>query len=432
MTARVSEVEQMMVALARQEFDVIIVGGGIAGNALAAVLARAGKTVLVLERSTVYRDRVRGEVFQPWGVAEARRLDLHETLIRAGGTHHSRFVPYDETVEPAEAEGMVLALDKILPGVPGTLGVGHPRACEELRLAAAAARAQVLRGIENTEVEVGSMPTVRYSLSGAEYAARCRLVIGADGRESTLRRRAGIALHATEPRLLMAGMLVEDLHSWPERDLTIGTEGDLVFYVVPQGAGRARLYLLWSCDQPRRFAGRAGSRAFLDSFAFACIPDSARIVEARQAGPCATYPISDTWTDRPVVDGLALIGDAAGYSDPHIGQGLSVALRDVRVLSELLLAGEDWSPAALRPYTEERAERMRRLRFCNALMTTLRGEFGSEARERRRRARGLMQTEPELGLWRRGYLGGPESVSATAFEDRVYERLCAPAVKACT
>ncbi len=421
-----------MVSIPREAFEVIIIGGGIAGNALAAVLAQAGRAVLVLERSTVYRDRVRGEVVQPWGVAEARRLNLHETLIRAGGTHHSRYVPYDETVEPAEAEAATLALDKILPGVPGTLGVGHPRACEELRMAAAAAGAQVLQGIESTEVEPGRGPTVRYSMNGAAYAARCRLVIGADGRESAVRRRAGITLHATKPRLLMAGMLVEDLHSWPEHHLTIGTEGDLVFYVVPQGAGRARLYLLWSCDRPQRFAGRTGPRAFLDSFAFVCIPDSARIVKARPAGPCATYPINDTWTDRPIVDGLALIGDAAGYSDPHIGQGLSVALRDVRVLSELLLAGEDWSPAALRPYGEERAERMRRLRFCNALMTTLRGEFGPDARERRRRARGLMQAEPELGLWRRGYLAGPESVPVSAFDERVYERLCAPAVRAGT
>lgn len=55
-------------------FDVIVVGGGIAGNALATVLARAGKAVLVLERSSAYQDRVRGEYVQPWGVAEARRL----------------------------------------------------------------------------------------------------------------------------------------------------------------------------------------------------------------------------------------------------------------------------------------------------------------------------------------------------------------------
>lgn len=410
----------------RETFEAIIIGGGIAGNALATVLARSGKVVLVLERSRVYRDRVRGEAIHAWGVAEARRLGLHETLMRAGGIHHNRLVPYDETVEPAEAEATAVALDTILAGVDGTLGVGHPRACEALSQAAAAAGARVLRGVENTEVELGRAPLVRYYLDGTEHAAKCRLVIGADGRESAVRRRAGIALHATEPRLLMAGMLVEDLRRWPEHHITIGTEGDLVFFIVPQGGGRVRLYLLWSHDQRARFAGPSGPRAFLDSFAFACIPESKCIVQAKPAGPCATYAMNDSWTDCPLIDGLALIGDAAGYSDPHIGQGLSVALRDVRVLSELLLAHEDWSPAALRPYAEERAERLRRLRFCNAVATTLRGEFGPRARERRRRARELMQAHPELGLWRRATLAGPESVPACAFHERVYERLCAP------
>jgi menaquinone-9 beta-reductase len=414
----------------REAFDVVIIGGGIAGNALATVLARAGRTVLVLERSTVYRDRVRGELFHVWGVAEARRLGLHKVLLDAGGTHHTRFVPYDETVEPAEVAPA--PLDTVLPDVPGTLGVGHPPACEALGAAAAAAGARVLRGVTVVDVELGSAPTVAYRLDGAEHTARCRLVIGADGRDSTVRRRAGIALHALEPQLLGAGLLVEELRGWPEHQMTIGTEGDRVFFVLPQGAGRVRLYLMYSASQRRRFTGPAAARAFLDSFALACIPESECIVRARPAGPCAAYPMNDTWTDRPIAQGLALIGDAAGYSDPHLGQGLSVALRDVRILSELLLAGEDWAPAALQPYVEERAERMRRLRFCAAVANRLRGEFGAEGREQRRRAWERMQAEPELGLWRQAYLAGPESVPAAAFDERVYERLFASSVGAGT
>lgn len=208
--------------LSQEKYDVVIIGGGIAGNALATVLARTGRAVLVLERSTVYRDKVRGEVFHAWGVAEAQRLGIYETLMRSGGIHHSPFVPHDETVEAAEAEAAALPLDSLLPGVPGTLGVRHPWACEALSRAAIAVGARVLRGVESAEV----------------------------------------------------------------------------------------------------------------------------------------------------------------------------------------------------------------LRFCNAVATTLRGEFGPEARERRRRAQRLMQIEPALGLWRRAYLAGPESVPASAFDASIYHQLCARAVGA--
>jgi len=286
------------------------------------------------------------------------------------------------------------------------------------------AGAKMLRGVAAAEADLGSAPTVRYWLSGVEHVTKCRLVVGADGRDSAVRRRAGIPLHAIEPRLLGAGLLVENLQRWPNDQVAIGTEGDLVFFVLPQATGRARLYLLYGVDQRRRFAGPTARRAFLDSFPLACLPYSEYIRRAMPAGPCAAYPMNDTWTDNPIVNGLALIGDAAGYSDPNIAQGLSVALRDVRVLSELLLASDDWSSAGLRPYIEERAERMRRLRFCNAVATTLRAGFGPEGRAQRRRAWERMRAEPELGLWRRAYLAGPESVPASAFDEAVYERLC--------
>jgi choline dehydrogenase-like flavoprotein len=77
--------------------DVVIVGAGIAGGSLGAVLARAGLEVLILERSTEHRDRVRGEYMHPWGVAEAQRMSLYDALIGAGANVLGRLVPYDET-----------------------------------------------------------------------------------------------------------------------------------------------------------------------------------------------------------------------------------------------------------------------------------------------------------------------------------------------
>jgi hypothetical protein len=131
---------------------------------------------------------------------------------------------------------------------------------------------------------------------------------------------------------------------------------------------------------------------------------------------------------------LGQVRDADGAWRPVAGEGPEVITphrepverpKAKGVLSEVLLASDDWSLSALHPYAQERTERMRRLRCCNAVATTLRGDFSSEGRERRRRARERMQAEPELGLWRRAYLAGPESVPASAFDASVYERLCA-------
>jgi DNA-binding CsgD family transcriptional regulator len=64
--------------------DVVVVGAGIAGASIAAVLARGGLEVLLLERQRTYRDRDRGEYMAERGVPEARALGL-EIVIR--GTH---------------------------------------------------------------------------------------------------------------------------------------------------------------------------------------------------------------------------------------------------------------------------------------------------------------------------------------------------------
>src|SRR5690349_19044111 len=65
--------------------DVIVVGGGLAGSTLATVLVRQRRKVLVLERETVFKDRVRGENMLPWGAAAARRLGVLDDLVAAGG-----------------------------------------------------------------------------------------------------------------------------------------------------------------------------------------------------------------------------------------------------------------------------------------------------------------------------------------------------------
>ena len=66
------------------EPDVVIVGAGIGGGALGAVLARAGFEVVLLERENSYPDRVRGEFMATWGVTELAKFELLQPLCKAG------------------------------------------------------------------------------------------------------------------------------------------------------------------------------------------------------------------------------------------------------------------------------------------------------------------------------------------------------------
>lgn len=390
------------------------------------MLARAGKRVLVLEKATEYRDRVRGEWIAPWGVVELKALGLYDMLIAAGAHHVSRHVSYADAVDPAVAEAAALPLAGLLPDIPGPLCIGHPQSCNLLHDAAVAAGATVLRGVSDiVTLAFGASPSVMYLHDGAEHTATCKIIVGADGRGSIVRRVAGIELHRDPTHHLFSGMLVEGADGWPADTQAIGAEGDVHYLAFPQGNGRVRLYLGYSSDQPKRLTGDGAQQAFLDAFRLKSVPGSAHLANATPAGPCNSYPNEDTWTDEPYAEGVVLIGDAAGHNDPTIGQGLSITYRDVRTVRDVLLASDDWSLAAFAAYGEERRERMRRLRFYATLQSRLENEFGPEAEARRGRAFERRAQDPMLMLPALATMLGPERPPAEAFEDSIMERTLA-------
>ena len=372
------------------DFDAIIIGGGIGGSALGAVLARDGRRVLVLERTTQYRDMVRGEWISPWGVVETKRLGLYETLLAAGGHHVARHVEFGDDIDPEAAIAQPLQLGAFLPGIPGPLCIGHPTACDALEAEAARCGATVLRGVTETKVQAGAAPAVEYAHQGTRHTATASLVVGADGRNSTTRGQLGIEVHQDPQHHWFSGLLVEGADDWPDDLETMGTEGDVQFFVFPQGQGRLRLYLGTAIEQKSRLAGADAPQRFLQAFRLATMPGATEIAEARVAGPCNAFPNNDTWTDRPCGEGAVLIGDAAGHNDPITGQGLSITMRDVRIVSDTLRGTETstWGdPALFDDYAAERSERMRRLRFSASLDSILHAEFGERARRRRAAAR---------------------------------------------
>lgn len=404
-----------------ENYDLVIVGGGIAGGGLATVMTRAGKRVLLLEKTAEFKDMVRGEWLAPWGVAEAKRTGLYEVLAGANDHHITYHVGYDGSISNEEAEAGRLKLEGMLPGIPGPLSLGHPHACQALFDAAVAAGATAVRNVSEVTVRAGASPGVSYTTGGVTQTANCRLVVGADGRNSQVRRQLGIELHEDTPHHLFAGLLVEGADDWPADTQVVGTEDDVNYFVFPQGNGRLRLYLGYGFDQKTRFSGEDGPRRFLDVFRWDQIPHMSGVADARIAGPCHSVPNQSTWTDSPLAEGAVLIGDAAGFNDPISGQGLAISMRDVRIVSDALLATDDWSTSTLQPYAEERAERMRRLCFAGRLASLLASEFGEEAQSRRTRFRLASAANPALGMARIAPMIGPENLPAEAFSEQAWE-----------
>lgn len=400
--------------MGRERFEVVIVGGGIGGGALGGALALAGKRVLILERSAVFEDVVRGEWLAQWGVAEAKALELYETLLAAGGHHLCTHYGFDQDRPPEVAYAAALRLGVFKPGIPGPLCIGHPHLCETLLERAARLGAEVRREVSDVRVTPGREPRVSYAQAGVTREVSAQLVVGADGRASSVRRQMGIELREAPAHHLFAGLVVDGAHDWPQDWEATATEGDVYFLAFPQGGGRVRLYAGYACEQSGRFSGPQGAQRFLDACVLDCIPESAAFRAAKPAGPCRSYPNQDTWIDVPYTDGVVLVGDAAGHNDPIAGQGLSITLRDVRIVRDLLLA-EGLGTHALAPYAEERRERMRRLRFSAAAQSRLYAEFGAGPRAFRREFFARQKTEPGLGMAQMSAFVGPEALPAEAF-----------------
>jgi 2-polyprenyl-6-methoxyphenol hydroxylase-like FAD-dependent oxidoreductase len=385
--------------------DIVVIGGGIAGSAISVVLAQAGHSVVMLEKTLVHKDVVRGEWLAPWGVIEAERLGLLEIYL----------------VSASEAEAASAPIMNLAPEAP--LCLGHPRMCNLLNDEAVALGVRYQRGIQKLLITPGKPPTVQFSAGGADETITPRWIIGADGRNGIVARQIGCTLSQDPEHHLFSGMLVENAHDWPEDLQVIASEGDAHVLAFPQGGGRVRIYLGWPSSDRGRLIGPEGPQRFLDSWDLSCVPHADVIRAATPASPCIAYPNSDGWLDSIVREGVVLIGDAAGRNDPITGQGLSITHRDVRLVSEALLNDSAWSEKIFEPYVAERAERMSRLRIVARLASLREASFGEAGEALRRSIHERVSARPELAAPGLAAFIGPEALPAEVFSSEFTEAI---------
>jgi menaquinone-9 beta-reductase len=366
-------------------YDLVIVGGGIGGAALAMVMAKAGARVLVLEREPKFRDRVRGEFLAPWGVAEAQQLGIVHLLRECG-----------HNVSSVEMGlGSPRDLPSTTPQRVPAIGFSHPEMQEALVQAAVRAGAQVRREAVVTAVESGETPRVQVQRPGSTpETLPARLVVGADGRNSAVRKWARFVVARDPHPFLFAGVLLTGM----------AAPHDVGYYCfnpaiamaaasVYEGKNRFRAYLAYPSQGIDRLQGEQALPRFLDYARQATASPNVYDGDLHLIGPLASFSCDEDWVQHPYQDGVALIGDAAATSDPAYGQGLSLTLRDVRTLSEKLLSYSQWDDAGNQYASEHR----RYFSVIHASCGWLRQVFqeqGPEADERRASALPLIAADP--------------------------------------
>jgi 2-polyprenyl-6-methoxyphenol hydroxylase-like FAD-dependent oxidoreductase len=261
--------------------------------------------------------------------------------------------------------------------------------------AAELAGAEIRRGVTVKGVESGKRPAVTVESAGGSQRIDARIVVGADGRDSAVRKWCGFEEQRAKPRRYFGGVLFEDVPvAHPDVFAArLSPSRGLISWFFPQGGGRVRAYIgsHLQGDVGRLQGSRDLSRFTAISAELGVPPGW--FEGAKVGGPLATFDPTDSWVDHPYENGVVLIGDAASTSDPTWGQGMSLTFFDARSLSEKLLAGDDWD-AAGHAYAAEHDSCWQVIRDTDTWMTDMFLEIGAEADERRARALPLILQDP--------------------------------------
>jgi flavin-dependent dehydrogenase len=310
-----------------ENYDVIVVGARCAGSPTAMLLARKGHKVLLVDRATFPSDTISTHVMHPPGVAALKRWGLLDDLLASGcppiDTYSFDFGPFTIAGSPGTPDNALsycprrTVLDKLLVD------------------AAAAAGAEVRDGFTVEEVvrEDGKITGIRgHSKDGATVTEHARVVIGADGRHSTVAEAVKPEQYNEKPDILCgyysywSGLDVQgrfetyirDKRGWaaaPTNDgLTLVVGGWPISELNANKSDVEGNYLKMFEQDP---------------------PFAERIRAAKQEARVVGTHVPNYFR-KPYGDGWALVGDAAYNKDFITAQGISDAFLGAEQISNAL------------------------------------------------------------------------------------------------
>ena len=309
--------------------DVLVVGAGPGGSAAAALLARQGHRVRLVDRAAFPRDKACSEYMSPETVRLLDRLGVLPALEAAGAPLHGTAVT---AARGSRLHGR-FALAGPPPFRPTGLSVARRLLDHALVDAARDAGAEVEErtAVEELLYDRGAVAgAVVRDAEGRRHTIRARLTIGADGLHSIVARRIGRRRHGHPRRLAFVAHVDGVAGMGGSAELHVGARG----YVGLNRIGGGRTNVALVVPAARGVEARGRTEAFFLE-ALETFPGvSGRVAGGRLARKVlATGPFA-AWSGRVLTDGAALVGDAADFFDPFTGEGIHSALLGATLLAE--------------------------------------------------------------------------------------------------
>jgi len=290
--------------------DLAIVGGGPVGLGVAIHASRRGLSSVVIESRKPPLDKACGEGLMPAGVAALRELGIAlpgEAGVPLAGIRY--------------VDGDTVAQGHFLGGAG--LGVRRTVLSDALVRRAQETGATLVFGCRVTGWTRLPGRGVRVETDGG--AVKARVLVGADGLRSRVRRSAGLEAGAGRGRL--GARRHVRIAPWSGFVEVYWGEG-IEAYVTPVGPEEVGIALLWGGGGAP--FDRLLARLPALTRRLAGVPHSTSM---RGAGPFHQR-VAQRWADR-----VALVGDAAGYLDPLTGEGITLGLRCAAALVDVVARG---------------------------------------------------------------------------------------------
>ncbi len=333
-------------------YDVIIIGGGPGGSTAGALLARAGRRVLILEKEQFPRFKI-GESLLPFGNAILEQSGAWEKVRAAG------FIPKlgaEFTTGTGAYRQRFWFRDGLFPEYPATYQVERATFDDILLRHAAESGCEVRQGTAATAVQLDEAGAT-VTLAGGT-AVRSRWLVDASGRATFVARALQVPREPIEMPRRVA------IYGHFENVFRYGGEaaGHIVLvrlasggwcWFIPFAGVKTSVGLVMSREQ---FQQLGGEPAAVFARVVAEAPElSYRLRDARRVGELRVTGDYTYGFEQLAFPRALLVGDAGTFIDPIFSSGVFLALHSAANAARLILAAGDGplSARAQRQYTRE-------------------------------------------------------------------------------